>query len=453
MQASNEHPAAAEYHRREKRRFGRIRVWAVSAAVVVGIATLSVSWMIRDDNSPAFPPTIDLEHASPGVVAAISAARDAVLDEPASGKTWGHLAMVLRAHEFEAEANACFTEAEDLDPHDFRWPYLRGVSKAVTDPQAAIDCFQRSVEIRPDLPLPRLRLAELYIDLNQLDKAESHLRAALDLDPGNPRTLLDLGRVAFLRDDLQESLDHTQKSAMQAPMKRATHELLSQIFHRLQQRDAAAKHLSIVRQIPEDEMGWHDPFVSEVLQLRRDPDWIVIGAQQQLQQGRASEAVAALEEVVTQHPDVCEFQVALGRTLLLIRNHRRAAVVLEQAVGRHPDSPRLRRLQGLTHYSLREWKLAETKYREAIELKSNYALAYYDLGRCLLQQKDEKAAVTAFRNTVRFQPNLADAHTKLGALLLQAGEQSEAIEHLRVAARLAPDDREPQKLLQQAMHQ
>jgi tetratricopeptide (TPR) repeat protein len=452
MQTSNHYLPAAEFNGREKQCSGRVQVWVVVVSGLVVIGALSLRWLIQNDDPPALPPSIDLTGSPPGVVAAITTARDAVLNEPESGKSWGQLAMALRAHEFETEANICFMEAERLDPHDIRWPYLRGVSLAVSDPQAAIECYLRSIEIHPNLPLPRLRLAELYIDLDQLDQAGTHLRAARDLDPGHARTLLDLGRVAFLRGDFQESLQHTKKSAMQEPMKRATHELLAQIYHRQDDRDAAAKHLSIVQQIPEDEMGWHDPYVSEVMELRRDPDWVVFRAQEQLQQGFAKKAITALEEVVAQHPEICEFHIALGRTLVLAGDFRRAKIVLEQAVRRHPDSPRLRRLQGMAHFSLREWKQAVEKLREAIVLKSNYALAYYDLGRCLLQINDEKAALTAFRNSVRFQPNLADAHTKLGALLLQAGQKSEATEHLRIAAQLSPNDPETRKLLRQATH-
>ena len=452
MQSSNRYLSTFPHHRREERWSGRVQVWVVVVSGLVVIVALSLTWLIQKDDSLASPPLIDLNGSPPGVVAAITTARDGVLDEPASGEAWGHLAMVLRAHEFETEANVCFLEAERLDPHDIRWPYLLGVSLAVSDPQAAIDCYLRSIAIRPDLPLPRLRLAELSIHLDHLDQAETHLRAALDLDPGHARTLLDLGRVAFLRGDLQDSLQHAKQSAVQEPRKRATHELLSQIYHRLEDRDAAAKHLAIVQQIPEDEMGWHDPYVSEVMELRRDPDWIVIRAQEQLQQGFAGEAIAALEEVVAQHPEVCEFHIALGRTLVSTGSHRRAVAVLEQAVERHPDSPRLRRLQGMAHYSQSEWKKAAEKFREAIELKSNYALAYYDLGRCLLQINDEKSALTAFRNAVRFQPTLTDAHTKLGALLLRAGRKTEAFEHLRIAAKLSPDDPETRKLLQQATH-
>ena len=52
------------------------------------------------------------------IVAALAQARAAVQESPRSAAAWGRLGMVLAAHDFRAEANACLAQAERLDPLD-----------------------------------------------------------------------------------------------------------------------------------------------------------------------------------------------------------------------------------------------------------------------------------------------------------------------------------------------
>src|SRR5213079_2958398 len=118
------------------------------------------------------------------------------------------LGMVLRAHDFDAEANRCFEEAERLDPREPRWPYLRGQTLVLTDPEAGILCLRRAVQCCGDSPTaPRLRLAEALLEQGRLDEAQSHLEQAARRDP---RARLAWGRLALLREDWRGALAHLE---------------------------------------------------------------------------------------------------------------------------------------------------------------------------------------------------------------------------------------------------
>src|SRR5438270_5558930 len=155
-------PAAAHTRRPSASR----RTIVVVALVVIGagIALLVAAWLWR---SPA-PPDVDLAGVDPAIVQAIDAARAEVRAAPRSAATWGRLGMVLRAHDFAAEANACFAQAERLDASDPRWPYLHGLTVALTDRDAAIPLLQRAADRSPFNPTPRLRLAEVLLQQGRL---------------------------------------------------------------------------------------------------------------------------------------------------------------------------------------------------------------------------------------------------------------------------------------------
>src|SRR5262249_34745900 len=142
-----------------RRRFVCFAVLFGTAALVAGLAWFAWAWLAASG-----PPPVGLTGADPDVAAARAEARSALRQCPRSGAAWGRLGMVLRAHDFGPEANACFAEAERLDPRDPRWPYLQGLTLLLTDLDAGIAKVRRAVELcKPLNTTPQLRLAEALL--------------------------------------------------------------------------------------------------------------------------------------------------------------------------------------------------------------------------------------------------------------------------------------------------
>lgn len=393
-------------------------------------------------------PAIDASRAHPSVQRAIDEARAAVAAAPRSGLAWGRLGAVLRAHDFDVEANQCLAHAGHLDPQEVRWPYLLGISLAVSDPQGAEEQFRRAAELRPELALPRLRLGELLLDQRRLDEASRQFQSVLATGTDNPRAHLGLARAACLQGDFKAGLQAAQASAAGAPGQRATHELLLQIHHRLGDDRAAAAERRLLDSLPTAETTWDDTFVDWVMRFRRDPAWLASSAQELLAAGRDRDAVALLEELVAAEPGDPQWPVRLGRTLVQLREYTRAAAVLDAALEKHSDSAELRFQRGIVHFVEQQWPAAVVAFREAVRLKPDYSLAHYNLGHALKRLGDRDGAIAAFRDAVRFQPDFAAAHANLGGLLLETGARAAAHEHLRTAVALDPNDPVPRRLLE-----
>src|SRR5205823_1343473 len=129
----------------------------------------------------------------------------AVRAHPRSGKAWGKLGLLFRAHDFGPPATECLNMAMQLDPQEFLWPYVQGVALAVSDTGASAANLERAAALRPREPLPRLRLGELYLGEGRIDDATAEFRAALAFDPNNARGLLGMSRCSLSRGDLEES--------------------------------------------------------------------------------------------------------------------------------------------------------------------------------------------------------------------------------------------------------
>ena len=443
--------------------------WSTLATVVavlgcVFAAVLGISYFSQSQNL-APPPEVDFSGVPAEVVGVITRSRELVRASPDSGEAWGQLAMVLRAHDFGPESDACFERAEELDPRNARWPYLLGVSWAVYDIQGAKACYRRAIAIdpeAPDLRFARLRLAELLLGEARLDQAEQQFQAALRLTPvsaieDQARAMLGLAQAAWAREDVKGSRLWAEKSVARASQQRSTRELLSKIYYRLGEREAALREVKVLDGLPAGKTSWPDPWVAAVLEMRWDPDYRIKKAQQQFsigkQNGDQQQVIAAIlqaRDLVQKHPERPSYHGELARMWLITEQLPQAAAALDRAIRLHPMTAELHRLRGLVHYTQHELTQAEGSFREAIKLKAEDAETYEDLGRCLQMAEDIEGAVQAFHNAVRFNPNSPGAHMNLGEIFYGQGRYDEAIKHLELGIAVGPDDQKAEKLLEQA---
>jgi tetratricopeptide (TPR) repeat protein len=83
---------------------------------------------------------------------------------------------------------------------------------------------------------------------------------------------------------------------------------------------------------------------------------------------------------------------------------------------------------------------AIAQYEKTIELRPDYAEAYYDLGNCHLQQGNPEKAVKQYEEALKLSPHLVEARNNLATILCQKGEIDRAISELEEAIRIQPDN-------------
>jgi tetratricopeptide (TPR) repeat protein len=389
---------------------------------------------------PPQPPVIDSAGVDPAVMKAIDAARKTVNQSPRLADAWGRLGMILLAHEFRREANACFTQAEQLVPQEPRWPYFQALALTPEDPEGAIPKLQRAVELFGDAAeAPQLRLAETLLGEGRLEEADREFRRILQQHPDNARAHLGLGRLAYQRGDLEEALLHLGRSVTDSRTQQASHALRAEIYQRLDDKAALQRELHKASSLPDDP-PWPDPFAEEVTQLRIGKQASLARADQLIRQSRHKEAVALLEQTLQDYPDAHWAWVMLGRAHLGRNDLPAAEQVLRKAVKAGPELAEAQFYLGVALYLQKDCSAAATCFRKATQLKPGFALAHFNLGHCLKEQGDMNGAIEAFRTTIKCKPDHVPAHTLLGELLASKGQTDEALKHLRQAVQLNPGD-------------
>jgi len=155
-------------------------------------------------------------------------------------------------------------------------------------------------------------------------------------------------------------------------------------------------------------------------------------------EGRAREAIPALERALRESPDDAEILANLGGLYREAGRATEAVELLGRAVAARPDwAPAHNNLgnallaMGLAEEAVRALERARALDPRRASIHCNLGVAYKNAGRLA-------EAIATEREAIRKDPAFADAHLNLGDGLLAAGDVAGAVAAFRRAAELAP---------------
>lgn len=437
----------------------RRRAWVVAALAVLLVAA-GLWWGWRWYTRPT-PPEVPLDGADPEVAAVIRSAQQEVRRQPRSASSWGRLGMALMANKFEEEAVVvAFARAEELDRKDPRWPYLRGVALLGRDPDAALPCLRRAVEvsrISDHEAAARLRLAEALAANGHEEEAEARFR---EVPPGplTPCADYGLGALAAARDDLPEA-ERLLKRCTGSPLTRhRASAQLAALSRRLGKKGEGPRPAG---QLPPDE-PWPDPFLIECLSQAAGKESRKKLINALVAQGNVDRALEVSQALAAEYPDADVFLaigIILGRTGRAEESEKYLRRCLEKeprlvrahyylSLALFAQAEALQR-DGREAAALARWEDAVGPARRATELAPQNGEAHFQLGLTQWCLKRRPEAIASFRLAVANRPELADAHLWLGKALAEDGKKDEALSHLRDAERYAaPDDARPRRAIE-----
>ena len=403
--------------------------WIAGLVALAAIGGVAV-WM-RGPNLPR----PDLTAADTELVAAIDAAEEEVRRQPRSATAWGELGLVLMAHLYWREAEACFQTSARLDPANWRWPYYQAACQQWYAPDDAVLTLRDAVSRDAEAPAPRLLLADLLLARGSLDEARSHLEAVLDASPANARAHLGLARVQMDQGQLDRALASAGQADDHRSTRKAAAELQAQILLRQGQSVAAQDAQAAARRLPPDQPWPHDPLTVEL-------DSRLVGKQAALQRvaglqraGASDQALALVQRTEEKHVDL--YWLLEGRLHLVRGDPAGAETALQKARELDPASIEVLSALAIAQAEQRKWAEAEKTLRDLLSREPGYGPAWLDLGRCLLHS-DPQQAVAALRFAVQYMPRSAKAHAELSAALAAQGETAEAQRHADLARKLQP---------------
>jgi tetratricopeptide (TPR) repeat protein len=406
-------------------------------------------------------PTVDLDGVEPAIVRAVEEAQAAVVKEPRSAAAWGKLGLVLRAHALHAAADRCFAEAQRLDPEEPRWPYFRGLRLSLVDAGASLPLLRRAALLcerrEPANTAPRLRTAEVLLELGQNDEARDLCERVLKIQPNNPRVLFDLGLLAMAQDDLAGALRYFTRCADSPFTHKQVAFQLATLYQRQGDARTAAEFSRRARHAA-DDLPWVDLYAKECQQCDVSRRGRLQQIEEMEREGDLGASIQALHRLAEEAPDE-HVQVTLGLSLIKLGDFAAAQQAMRSTIAQFPESVRGHFLLSLALFQQAEkqrqrsgtqprleelYRAAAASARRATELQPDHAFAYLNLGLALkhLGRRDE--ALAALRQAQRCKPEVSDPYYYLGEALAEQGQELEALRTLQQAIDLAaPGDTRP----------
>lgn len=260
-------------------------------------------------------PDVDTAGMTPNVVDALAAARQRVVDSPATHAAWYDYAAVLHAHSLHTEAIVAYGRAAALRPDDPRTYYLRAIllpgEGGSTEESLAL--YRRTAVLDPHYPPVWLRMGQLLAGDGRMEEALERLRHAVELDPVYPMAHRELGIALLERGDVSGALLHLKFAASLEEDDYPTWAGLSRAYRQAGMNGEAAQAAD--RSMPLIEVAsYRDSVLDDVLGRGVGPVRLEGLADAYMRAGAWRMAVETLKRVERDLPTAVEIQRKLGES-------------------------------------------------------------------------------------------------------------------------------------------
>lgn len=320
---------------------------------------------------------------------------------------YGMLGMWHHLYQYNDAALACYRNAATLDPQAFRWPYLQGhVYHRLAEVEHARAAFEHAQALEPGHIAPRIRLAELELELGRTDEARRLFEDVLADDSTVTGGHLGLGKVALTQRLFEEAVGHLQAAFAQQPEATEILHALGLAYRGIGDMDRAEEFLAQAQGDIRSRtavMTRADP-LNDLTALRRDARYYFLHGKRSFDARRFEEAVAAFRKAVEADPEDPNSRYNLGLALLEMNQPEAAVEEFEEILQRQPEHAQGLYGRALARNRMGDLAGAEADYRAAVATNPDHLRAHFDLGNLLWQSSHFDEALGHFNEAIRIDP-------------------------------------------------
>jgi tetratricopeptide (TPR) repeat protein len=189
-----------------------------------------------------------------------------------------------------AKAEGAYRKAVDLDPSELS--HLRGLGQTLLSEEKypeALNVYQKLIDLMPDDSDNYLRIAQIYRELHQLDKAEENLLKARQYNPGSLEILYNeamiyesQGRYEEAIRVLSDAVSGVKSQSNVLPSRRRSlailYQQLGMLYRDVQNYQAAIYTFQELGHIGEEEDRRARPLIMDTYRLAKDlPKALAVG--------------------------------------------------------------------------------------------------------------------------------------------------------------------------------
>jgi len=319
-----------------------------------------------------------------------------------------------------AKAESAYRKAVDLDPTELS--HLRGLGQTLLSEEKyadALGVYQKLVDLMPDDSDNYLRLAQIYRELHQLDKAEENLLKARQYNPGSLEILYNeamiyesQGRYEDAIRVLSDAVSGLKSQSTVLPARRRSlailYQQLGMLYRDVQNYQAAIYTFQELSHLGEEEDRRARPLIMDTYRVAKD----------------LPKGLAAGREALAKYPN--DLSIRATQALLLGENQQTedAAKILEADLkGNAGDRETYLNLAQVYERGHR-YADAEQAARKAESFSSDphdNEIAWLLLGAIYERQKEFDKAEEEFKKALDVNPRNAQVLNYYGYMLADRG--------------------------------
>jgi tetratricopeptide (TPR) repeat protein len=313
---------------------------------------------------------------------------------------------------------------------------LAEIERQHGSPTDAAAYYNRALQLNPKLASIHRHLGEVYLAMDDTDRALSQFEAAVAEQPSDSDSLRLLGMLYVRKEQFARAIPYLNKVLQIGDKSKVTAEvqaLLGAALFKTNQQALAQEHLRIaLEQFPNNE------------EANRQLGDIYFD------QGLYAEAKSNYERVLAHGQGTFEVYEHLGRIHSSRKEYSKAAHYFNSALAiKNSDAETLKNL-GVAHFHQRQYKDAISCFNKALAADPNLAEPYFFLGDLARWQGKEAEAIRNYQMAIKIDTNYSDAHYRLGNLYLKKDQLQQAIIQFQAGLKNAPHDPKLSYALRQA---
>ena len=303
----------------------------------------------------------------------------------------GALGKYYLAFDFRGAAETAFSNAAGLDPEEWQWSYLLGVTLAGSgDTEAALAQFSKVREENPD-NIPNItRICESLHVLERDDEAATCAQSLLQADESNVMAHYILGLQASEAGDHESVIEHLTQVSQIQPQASSIFTPLSLAYEALGE-ELKAKQARVRR--GSGRILVADPLVSEVMALRTTATSLLSQGSQFAEQGRMEEAEQSFRRAVELEPDNSIALYSLGAALADLSQFEEAEETLKKSLSLGDADQRVKLALALVLGQQLKDEEARQYLEEVLEVDPGNLVAGQWMGLILRRGGDCEAAL------------------------------------------------------------
>jgi tetratricopeptide (TPR) repeat protein len=285
------------------------------------------------------------------------------------------------------------------------------------------DSAERQLPPRP-VSSVALRLANSFLAVGQLEKAEKNAQLALSIAPNCLECNKTLAAISVRQDNTEKALSYLVTARRLAP---DNPEVLFQFGEVCLQRD-----------LLDDAM----PALTRAVELRPDNDAYVYAlGSANVGKGNLPKALEIFQQLLRKHPNDPGLNYAIGAVYFLQADYSNAETALKQSLAAQPNQISAAYYLGLTYSVTGELDRAISMFRGLVKDHPQHAPSYIKLGGLLAKTQQQDEALQALQRGVELDPDSVEGHYQLGLLLRRLGKKDEGDAQLAESKKLGETQR------------